>query len=464
MTLVPSDLLHHLTHHAQEHLLYGWEGLGTDERKALVDQLARIDFPALRSLYAKRDAKQSVLPPRESIAPIPVAPIQTPEAVRAAGEAALRRGEVAVLLVAGGQGTRLGSDKPKGMYPIGPVSNRTLFQIHAEKVLGLSRRYGCAVPLLVMTSPATHSETEAYFRTHGFFGLPASTVYFFQQESMPAVDLATGRVLLEAPGRLFLSPNGHGGTLTALASAGLLDELETRGVRHVFYFQVDNPLVKIGDPSFVGNHIAARSAASSKVVYKENPEEKVGVLAVIDGRCAIIEYSDLPAEMAAEREPGGTLRFRAGNPAIHIFDLGFLRRVTGTGGLSYHLARKKVPYLDPDSGERKSPASENALKFELFIFDALPLADRWLAMETSREEEFAPLKNATGADSPESVKRAIVHLHARWLEAASVRITRKADGTPEHPVELSPLLVLDERECREKVSPGLVITSPTYLQ
>jgi UDP-N-acetylglucosamine/UDP-N-acetylgalactosamine diphosphorylase len=350
------------------------------------------------------------------------------------------------------------------MFPVGPVTNASLFQIHAEKVRALSQRYGRPVPLLVMTSPATHAETEAYFHAQGYFGLPRSDVYFFQQGTMPAVDLATGRILLEAPGQLFLSPNGHGGTLTALAETGVLSEIESRGVRQVFYFQVDNPLVKVCDPAFLGNHITIGSEASSKVVYKEQAGEKVGVLAVVDGRKAIIEYSDMPAEMAAEREPDGTLRFRAGNPAIHLFDVAFLRRVTGSGGLAYHLARKKVPHLDTDTGELKTPTVENALKFELFIFDALPLADRWLAMETSRAEEFAPLKNATGADSPASVRRAMSWLHAGWLEAAGVTVPRAPDGDPAHPVEISPLLALDADECRAKVSPGLRLTGPTYLQ
>ena len=172
--------------------------------------------------------------------------------MRALGGEALRRGEVAVLLVAGGQGSRLGFDKPKGMFPVGPVTGATLFQIHAEKVLAVSRRYGRPVPLLVMTSPATHTETEAFFHAHGFFGLARGDVYFFQQGTMPAVDLATGRILLEAPGRLFLSPNGHGGTLTALAETPVLGAMEARGVRHLFYFQVDNPLVKVCDPAFLG--------------------------------------------------------------------------------------------------------------------------------------------------------------------------------------------------------------------
>ncbi|MBX9625565.1 MAG: UDPGP type 1 family protein, partial [Gemmataceae bacterium] len=380
-----------------------------------------------------------------------------------AGEAALRRGEVAALVVAGGQGSRLGFDHPKGMYPVGPVSGASLFRVHAEKVLALSRRYGRPVPLLVMTSPATHAETEVYFRDQRFFGLAEGDVRFFQQGTMPALDAATGRLLLEAPGRLFLSPNGHGGTLTALAETGLLADLEARGVRHVFYFQVDNPLVRVCDPGFVGRHVEAGSEASSRVLFKTEPGEKVGLLADVDGRCVIIEYSDLPADMAAERGPDGTLRFRAGSPAIHLFSVAFLKRVTGGGGLPFHVARKKVPYYDPATGRAVTPAAENALKFERFVFDALPLAGRWLAVEARREEEFAPLKNASGPDSPETVRRALSGLHAGWLEAAGVVVPRDAAGDPVHPIEVSPLVALEAADLRGKLPPGYAVRGPTYL-
>ena len=453
-----AELAQHLAAHGQEHLLHGWERLSDGERASLAAQVAKVDFAALRALYASHQEVTAALPPRNEIGPLPVLPRAAAPDVRALGEDALRRGEVAVLLVAGGQGSRLGFEQPKGMYPVGPVSQATLFQIHAEKVLALSKRYGQPVPFLVMTSQATNDETEAFFQANSFFGLPPEEVVFFQQGTMPAVDIASGRVLLEAPGQLFLSPNGHGGTLTALRESGTLAKMQARGVRHVFYFQVDNPLVKVCDPDFLGNHIRAGSEASSKVVYKERPEEKVGILAVVRGRCAILEYSDLPAEMTTERDGGGTLRFRAGNPAIHIFDLAFLERVTGTGGLAHHVARKKVPHFDPATGTAVAPANENALKFELFIFDALPLADRWVAMETSRDEEFAPLKNAAGSDSPETVHRAMCALHAAWVERAGGVLPA---GTP---IEISPLFALDAEECARRVAPGTRFTGPTYLK
>jgi UDP-N-acetylglucosamine/UDP-N-acetylgalactosamine diphosphorylase len=454
----PENLVHRLRLHGQEHVLAGWTDLTLADRLDLIEQLAGVDLAELDALYRRKDEPHAVLPPRDRIAPLPVEEAVPASAVRT-GEDALRNGQVAALLVAGGQGSRLGFDKPKGMYPVGPVSNASLFQVHAEKVLALSRRYGKPVPFLVMTSPATHADTEAFFLQHGLFGLAPGQVRFFQQGTMPALDLATGKLLLERPGSLFLSPNGHGGTLTALADSGLLEEIKGRGVRHVFYFQVDNPLVNVCDPVFVGRHIETNSEASSKVVFKQEPGEKVGVLALVDGRCGIVEYSDMPVEMAAERGPCGGLVFRAGSPAIHVFSVPFLERVTtGAGRLAYHVARKKVPYWDPLTGETVTPAKENALKFELFVFDALPLADQWLAVAARREDEFAPLKNATGADSPETCMRLQVGRAARWLQAAGVAVP---DGVP---VEVSPLFALDAAELKAKLPAGYRVTGPTVVQ
>ncbi len=228
MLSIPQDMHARLRQYGQDHVLAGWERLSDDERRHLLGQLAAVDLEELRGLYASRE-RSFALPAAERIKPAPVVARCAPDesAVRVRGEDALRRGEVAVLLVAGGQGSRLGFDQPKGMFAIGPVSGKCLFQIHAEKVLALRRRYGAAVPFLVMTSPATDAETRRFFDETGLFGLPADDVHFFVQGTMPALDLATGRLLLEKPGRLFLSPDGHGGTLTALADTGLLDKLRT---------------------------------------------------------------------------------------------------------------------------------------------------------------------------------------------------------------------------------------------
>jgi UDP-N-acetylglucosamine/UDP-N-acetylgalactosamine diphosphorylase len=464
MVAVPRDLQERLRQHGQEHVLAWWPRLNDAERQELLGQLQALDLPRLRRLYEQRDRTWS-LPPLDKIAPVPVARLDPADRqTRAAGEQALRNGEVAALVVAGGQGTRLGFDHPKGMFPTGPVSDKCLFQIHAEKVLALARRHGRPIPLLVMTSPATHAETEAFLRDQTYFGLPAEYVWLFCQGTMPALDLEGGRLLMEAPSRLFLSPNGHGGVLPALRDSGCLDRLRQRGIRHLFYFQVDNPLVRVADPLFLGHHIARRSEASSKVVPKLTPTDKLGNLVLIDGRCTIIEYSDLPEELARATDEHGSLRFSAGSPAIHIFDVDFLARLTeGEVGIPFHVARKKVSHID-EHGNPVEPARENAVKFEMFIFDVLPLAERWAVVETSRTEEFEPLKNAAGPDSPETVRRALCNLAGQWLERAGVYVPRRPGGDVAVPLEISPLYALDPEDLASKADRRLRIDGPTYLE
>jgi UDP-N-acetylglucosamine/UDP-N-acetylgalactosamine diphosphorylase len=456
MPILPSsEVEHRLRSFGQLHLLDGWKDLSEDNQSTYVRQLASIDFAELAHLTKLGQTKAVISDSAVDLAPMSIE--QQNPLSRAVGEAALRAGQVAVLLVAGGQGTRLGFDHPKGMYPVGPVSGASLFQIHAEKVLALSRKSGKPVPFLVMTSRATHTATVEFFQSNKFFGLSINQVRFFQQGEMPAVDMATGKVLLEAPGQVALSPNGHGGTLTALAETGLLAELKTKGVHHVFYFQVDNAMVNIADPVFIGQHIEANSDASSKAVLKTRPDEKVGLLAIVNKRCGIIEYSDLPVEMNNARDADGQLTYRAGNPAIHCFSVPFLERVTsGAERLSYHIARKKVPYYDVTSGKVITPTAENAYKFELFIFDALPLAERFLVVETKREDEFAPLKNASGPDSLATVQELLLARDKRWLTKAGITVK---DGVK---VEISPLLGLSAEEVAQNVKPG-EIEADLYL-
>jgi UDP-N-acetylglucosamine/UDP-N-acetylgalactosamine diphosphorylase len=449
---VPDDLRRRLKEHGQEHVLSWWDRLDDTGRRGLLDQVRGLELAGLRELYARREERFQ-LPEPERIVPVPVTRLGGDTGpARRRGEEALRRGEVAVLMVAGGQGSRLGFDHPKGMFPVGPVTEKSLFQIHAERVLALGRRYGRPIPFLVMTSDATHDETEAFFRANRWFGLPADDVTFFKQGTMPALDLGTGKLLMESPGRLFLSPNGHGGTLAALRDHGLLDRLRRRGVRQVFYFQVDNPLVKVADPVFLGHHLEAGAEASSKIVPKEGPEDKLGNMVLIDGRCGMIEYIDLPRELGEQRDDQGRLRIWAGSPAIHIFSLDFLDRVAAAyDRLPFHFAKKKVPHID-EGGKPVEPKKENALKFEKFIFDVLPLAERWTVVETTRREEFEPLKNATGPDSPESVRRALGRLAADWLEAAGVRVPRDGRGDPAVALEVSPLFALDRGELAAKLA------------
>ena len=459
MTSPPAELVAHLRAHEQEHVLHGWESLDNDARTAFVSQLESLDFAELATLREHASAASGALP--EHFEPVPITPAAFTTEEKERGADALRRGKVAALLVAGGQGSRLGSLQPKGLFPAAPLSGASLYQLHAEKVFALSCRYQRAIPFLVMTSSATDAATRAFFAENPHLHSEPDQVRFFLQGTMPAVYPRTGRVLLQAPGKLFLSPNGHGGTLTALADSGLLRDLAARGVEHIFYFQVDNPLVKVCDPGFIGRHIATQSEASSKVVAKEQPGEKVGVMVATAGRCSIIEYMLLPNNHAEAREQTGELRFRAGSPAIHLFSVAFLDRVTrsAAGSLPYRAAFKAVAHFDPHTRAMvpAPPATEpNAIKFERFIFDALPHAERWLAVETPRAEEFAPIKNATGPDSPETSAIAQLALHAEWLARAGV-------NTNGNLVEISPLFALDADELAAKAPLLPAITGPTVL-
>lgn len=457
--MLSDELRQRLKQHGHDYLIGELEKLNDADRANLVREMERIDFAELQSLYAKREHKDA-LPERERIKPLPQPVIKHEERsdFEDTGAKALENGEIAYLVVAGGQGTRLGFDQPKGMFPIGPLSKKSLFQLHAEKVLALHRMYGVRVPLLVMTSPATDETTRLYFKRKNYFRLPPHDVWFFCQGTMPALDLATGRLLREAPGRLALSPNGHGGTITGLFDSGMFERLDELGIRTIYYFQVDNPLVNLADYLFLGRHVQAEAEVSSKVLPKTGPKERVGNFALVDDRCSMIEYSDLPEEWAHETDEHGQLKFWAANPAIHLFDVAFLQKIVADADrLPWHLARKKVPHVDA-SGQLIHPDKENALKFERFIFDILPQAERWTVLSTPREEEFAPVKNKEGTDSPESARSMMLAQAARWLREAGVEVP---EGIK---VEISPLFTLDAIDL--KLAPARIppITRDTYLR
>jgi UDP-N-acetylglucosamine/UDP-N-acetylgalactosamine diphosphorylase len=357
---------------------------------------------------------------------------------RAAGQAALAAGRVAAFLVAGGQGTRLGYDGPKGRYPVGPLTDRSLFAYHAQRVLATSRRYRAVAPLLVMTSAANHEDTVAAFEEAQWFGLEPDQVRFLTQGMLPAVD-KSGRLLLADEGSLCMSPDGHGGSLVALSRSGALDDLLGRGIDELFYFQVDNPLAPVLDPVFIGQHLLARAEMSTKVVTKADPAEKVGIVARRDGRTRVVEYSDLDPQLAEARDAQGRLRYRAANIAIHMLHLPFVRRITQAGlELPVHRADKRVPCLDAQ-GRLVQPDAPNAIKIEQFVFDALPLAERSVTQEVPREEQFAPVKNAEGPDSPATARAALSSQARRWMEAAGL-------APPKGQAEVGPLFALDREE------------------
>jgi UDP-N-acetylglucosamine/UDP-N-acetylgalactosamine diphosphorylase len=424
----------------QGHLFSHWAARPPAMQRRLLDDLASLDGSLLAELRARLSADHA--PPRGLVEPAPYVTLERSKSdaeARALGEELVRAGKTAFLTVAGGQGSRLGFDGPKGMFPASPIRRLSLFAILAEKLLAARRWYGADIPWLIMTSPANRLATEEYFEGEKFFGLGQESVRFFSQAILPAL-FPDGRLVMAADGGLFLSPNGHGGVIEALRREGLLEQMSARGVEELFHFQVDNPLVTVPDPVFLGFHRREGAEVSSKVLRKSSPEEKLGVIATVDGRPSVIEYSDLDDGRKRARDAAGGLLFAQGSIAIHIFNVDFLAR--SEIRLPYHLARKSVQALNPtprgtDIGERE------AIKMETFVFDAIPLARRVVFFEVERAEEFAPLKNREGVDSVETCARGQIEKAARWLEACGVEVPRSPDGAPGHAIEISPLFALE---------------------
>jgi len=444
-------------------------------RSSLAAQIADVDFEQLgRQTGPAAASGASQEPPAEkSRRAVPPADLvrvprdahdrQAWDNARKTGVELLRSGRVGVILVAGGEGTRLGFPHPKGKFPIGPVSGKSLFQLLAEQVVARGRiaqtkPNGALIPYYVMTSPATHDETVAFFEEYSCFGLDRHSVHFFKQGTMPAVDRQTGKLLLASKHELALNPDGHGGILAALDRSNLLDQMRDSRVEYLYYHQVDNPLAQVCDPAFLGFHVQHESEVSTKVVAKLSAEEKMGVAVDVDGRTQIIEYSDMPADVAARRDAAGQLLLWAGSTAMHVFSRSFLERLrTGKIELPFHRAIKKVPYID-DGGQLVEPDAENAVKFERFIFDALPLAERALVVEARREDEFCPLKNKSGDFSPEHVRQSLSRLFTGWLRTAGAQVP------DDLPVEISPLYALDAEDVARKFDASRKFDGPVYLE
>ncbi|MBI5431964.1 MAG: UTP--glucose-1-phosphate uridylyltransferase [Planctomycetes bacterium] len=428
----------------QAHLFDHFSELEPRARATFLDEVESIDFELVAHFAKLLSAKEpqgggEIRPPDVFALRRDARADERARRAHAAGEELLRQGRVGYVLVAGGQASRLGYDGPKGAYRIGPVTDRSLFGWHASRLLAARNRYGRPVPWYVMTSPANDAPTRAFFAEHDWFGLDRGEVFFFSQETVPALDFE-GRILFSGPGRLFLSPNGHGGTLLALERSGALADARRRGVEQLSYFQVDNPLAPPADPLFLGLHLLAGAGMSSKVVAKRNAAEKVGVIGLVDGRTSCIEYSDLPVEAREARDARGELLYGAGNIAMHVLDVGFVESLT-TGGLKlpWHVARKSMNVWDRGAATQKQGA-----KFETFVFDALPKSPSSVTLEVARAHEFSPVKNAEGEDSPATCRADLCRLHAEWVSARGLPLP-KPTGDGVHPVEIDPVLA-DHRE------------------
>ncbi|MDF1824328.1 MAG: UDPGP type 1 family protein [Verrucomicrobiales bacterium] len=441
----------HFEDNGQGHVFTFFDELSDTEKETLLQQASEIDLNELKGLVETLvnepgEGNESIADALEPAAftPLPESEGGNPSLwieARDKGEAALRAGRVAAFTVAGGQGTRLGYDGPKGTFGVTPVLKKSLFQVFAEKILASSQIFGRPVPWFILTSIINHEETVAFLKENEYFGLHEEKVHFFSQGLMPAVD-SGGKILMADKGQIALSPDGHGGALRALVRSGAVRQMEADGIDTISYFQVDNPLVRCLDPAFIGFHLMNESELSSKMVPKAYAEEKVGVFCEKEGTSLVVEYSDLPDRLAQEKDENGALRFRAGSIAIHIFDRNFVNRL-GSGDdesakLPFHLAHKKVPFID-SSGALTEPTEPNAYKFEMFVFDALPFAKNPVIIETNREDDFSPVKNATGIDSAQTSAEDQLRQFCRWAKAAGIEVATDETGLPSFSFEVSPL-------------------------
>lgn len=431
----------------QAHAWARLERLAGPARARLEAELRALDLGLVKHLAGLLRGGSTQATPRAfappALFPASRAPAEETRAraAREGGRRLLAAGKLGYVLVAGGQASRLGYDAPKGVFPIGPVSGRSLFEFHARRLRAAARRHGTRTPWYVMTSPANDAATRTFFADQGHFGLDPADVFFFAQDMLPALD-DEGRILFSGTDSLFLAPNGHGGCLLGLAKSGALDDMRRRGLEQLSYFQVDNPLVRPADELFLGLHAEARAGMSSKVVPKRDAGEKVGVLGLVDGALSCIEYSDLPAELREARTPAGELAFRAGNIAVHMLAVDFVEAVTRGGlDLPWHLARKKMKVVDAHG----ATVETHGVKFETFVFDALARSERSVVLEVERAEEFSPVKNASGEDSPASCRRDLCRLHAGWVRAAG-RPLPPPDAEGNHPVEVDPLCAESQDE------------------
>ncbi|GBE77576.1 UDP-N-acetylglucosamine pyrophosphorylase [Sparassis crispa] len=445
----------------QGHLLQFWPTLSQSERSLLLAQLDALDIERVNRIYKKAISGEQAAAQnagKDAIEPLPedaadsVIGLPGKESEwRAVGLQAIARGEVGVLLMAGGQGTRLGSSAPKGCYDIGLPSHKSLFQYQAERIARLQtvaeeqsgKTAGSVViPWYVMTSGPTRRETEDFFKKHSYFGLSPENVVFFEQGTLPCLTM-DGKVILETPSRVAVAPDGNGGLYAALraplanAKKTVLSDLAQRKVQFVHAYCVDNCLVRVADPVFLGYCINKQADCAAKVVPKASPTEAVGVVARRGNKFSVVEYSEISQEQAERRDlKTGELAFRAGNIANHFYTTAFLDGVEAfEDELAFHIARKKIPFVD-SHGATVKPSKPNGMKLEMFVFDVFPFTKRFAVLEVARNEEFSPLKNApgTGSDDPGTSRRDLLAQHKRFLEHAGAKVVEGAD------IELSPLV------------------------
>ena len=451
-----SQIKEKLSEIGQGHIFVFYSELSEAEQEAFLRQIQSIDlneFKAQVDRLVLGDEKETAfhwdaLKPADYI-PLPENggdPALWDQA-KAEGEKAIVEGRVAAFTVAGGQGTRLGYDGPKGTFSVTPLSDKSLFEVFANKITRASERYGVRIPWFIMTSEINHKATIEAFEANQYFGMPKESLFFFSQALFPAVDLG-GKMLLEGKGKLVMTPNGHGGSLRALVDSGAIEKMRSEGIDVLSYFQVDNPLVPCIDPAFIGFHVLNQSELSSKMIPKAYPLEKVGMFCQYEGKNLVVEYSDMPKALQEQSDEAGGILFRSGSVAIHLFDRDFIERVgsqSSADKLPYHKALKKIPFINT-SGVQELPEHPNGVKFEMFVFDALSKANNPVIIEGLRNDNFSPVKNAEGIDSPETCRKDQLQQAIRWLNAAGVELelNLEADGANDCTFEINYRFAMDK--------------------
>ena len=401
MTREEAEVL--LAQKGQSHVLRGFDELNETQQQELLGQIADVDWDTVALAGVQKEIPLGELSP---LGAVEVSEIEErEEEFRQAGLEAIREGKVAALLLAGGMGTRLGFDKPKGELNVGIDRTLYIFECLINNLMDVTREAGCSIPLYIMTSEKNNDETIRFFEEHHYFGYPKQDVAFFVQEMAAAVDY-DGKLLLEAPGRLATSPNGNGGWFSSLVKAGLLEDVHARGVEWINIFAVDNVLQRICDPAFIGATILSGKVSGSKVVRKVDAYEKMGVLCLEDGKPSVVEYYEMSKEMAESTDERGNLLYAFGVILNYIFRVDKLEEIVERH-LPVHVVEKKIPYITED-GTPVKPEAPNGYKFETLVVDMIRMMDDNLPYEVAREKEFAPIKNLHGVDSLDSARELLI--------------------------------------------------------
>lgn len=464
----------HLEKYGQEHLIKFWDEIDDEQRQQLKHEIDELDLSELKSFLERVNTTETGNTEKldDKLKPIEESLFlsirrTSPELIKQYYHEGLKQiseGHVGVLLMAGGQGTRLGFSHPKGMYDVGLPSHKTLFQIQAERIRTLQRlafqqfgKHG-QITWYIMTSEHTMEPTEAFFKQNNYFGLNANDVIMFEQGSLPCFGF-DGKILLDEKHIIAKAPDGNGGIYRALKTQGILDDMEHRGVLYLHAHSVDNILIKVADPVFIGYCVQQNADCAAKVVEKSQPNEAVGVICVVDGKYQVVEYSEISTKASELRNFDGRLTFNAGNICNHFFSTEFLNKIGNKfeKNLKLHVAKKKIPFID-NAGKRCKPEKPNGIKIEKFVFDVFEFAEKFVVLAVERDDEFSPLKNAesVGKECATTARNDIYKYHKRLIEAAGGHLNGDI-------CEISPLLSYDGEGLKEIVC-GQTYTSPIHLK